>query len=134
MHMERKEWAEETAQKIIKKVAACAARSQHKIPYTAKDGVFDDQSKTNIYWWTNGFWGGMMWQMYHATKEELYEKIARENEEKLDAVFLNYETMDHDSGLPCNKGSGSKKQRASGSRKSGRPLQSGGKLFPGMER
>ena len=99
MHMERKEWAEETAQKIIKKVAACAARSQHKIPYTAKDGVFDDQSETNIYWWTNGFWGGMMWQMYHATKEELYEKIARENEEKLDAVFLNYEAMDHDSGF-----------------------------------
>ena len=32
--------------------------------YSSKDGVFDDYSpKEKVAWWTNGFWGGIMWQM-----------------------------------------------------------------------
>lgn len=96
--MERK-WVSEVYDKILAKEKKVAQRSRNKIPYTTKDGVFDDRGKTEICWWTNGFWGGMMWQLYHATGEELYKEIALENEEKLDANLMIARGMDHDSGF-----------------------------------
>lgn len=76
--MNEQRWAQETAEKIRHKMRIVAERNRHKIPYTTKDGVFDDCSGEKICWWTNGFWGGMMWQLYHATKDELYREIAVE--------------------------------------------------------
>ncbi|MGN0299409.1 MAG: glycoside hydrolase family 88 protein, partial [Lachnospiraceae bacterium] len=73
--------------------------NRHKIPYTAVNGVFDDQSIKNITWWTNGFWGGIMWQMYHATGDSLYREIAEETEQKMDGALMCAQGMDHDSGF-----------------------------------
>ena len=92
-------WVKEVYEKILTKEEQVAKRNAHKIPYTTKDGVFDDKSGKEICWWTNGFWGGMMWQLYHATGNELYREIAIENEEKLDANLMNRQGMDHDSGF-----------------------------------
>ncbi|MGN0432428.1 MAG: glycoside hydrolase family 88 protein [Lachnospiraceae bacterium] len=91
-------WAWEISEKIKKKMEVVAARNRYKVPYTTKDGVFDDLSD-NICWWTNGFWGGMMWQLYHATKNELYRENAERLETKLDENLMRYEGMDHDSGF-----------------------------------
>lgn len=96
--MSERDWAWETAEKIKKKESLVAKRNRHKIPYTAKNGVFDDRTD-DICWWTNGFWGGMMWQLYHATGDMLYREIAEENEEKLDANLMDCGGMDHDSGF-----------------------------------
>ena len=52
--MERK-WVSEVYDKILAKEKKVAQRSRNKIPYTTKDGVFDDRGKTEICWWTNGF-------------------------------------------------------------------------------
>ena len=93
------QWAAEAAEKIKKKMPAVVARSGHKIPYTTENGIFDDWTKKNINWWTNGFWGGILWQLYHATGMELYKEAAIENEEKLDANLLDPFGMDHDSGF-----------------------------------
>ncbi|MGN1147350.1 MAG: glycoside hydrolase family 88 protein, partial [Lachnospiraceae bacterium] len=68
-------------------------------PYTTVDGVFDDLTDKCINWWTNGFWGGEMWQLYHATKDSLYREIAEECERKLDTNFMQYGYMDHDNGF-----------------------------------
>lgn len=92
-------WAQEVAEKIKKKMLPVAARSCHKIPYTTENGVHDDQTQKNICWWTNGFWGGMMWQLYAATKENIYKENALETEQKLDACLMNHAGMDHDSGF-----------------------------------
>lgn len=92
-------WVNEVYDKIIEKERKVAQRNAHKIPYTTNNGVFDDRGKNEICWWTNGFWGGMMWQLYHATKEELFKQIAIENEEKLDANLMNHQGLDHDSGF-----------------------------------
>ena len=96
--MENLNWIQEADKKIKHKMRIVAERNMHKIPYTAHDGVFDDWSD-RIYWWTNGFWGGIMWQMYQATGDALYRKIAEENEEKLDDCFMHLGGMDHDSGF-----------------------------------
>lgn len=93
-------WAKEVAEKIKKKSLVVADRSRHKIPYTTENGLFNDCSEGGaICWWTNGFYGGMMWQLYHATGEELYKEIAMEIEEKLDRNLMTFWGMDHDSGF-----------------------------------
>lgn len=94
-----RQWAEEISEKIKSKMKVVAQRNAHKIPYTTEAGVFDDMTQKDIYWWTNGFWGGMMWQLYHATGEELYRRIAEENEQKLERNLMSYRGMDHDSGF-----------------------------------
>ena len=58
--MEQAFW-QDIADRILQKERAVAARNAGKIPYTAKDGVFDDMGKINICWWkTVNFLG--MWR------------------------------------------------------------------------
>lgn len=97
--MNEQTWAKEVSEKIKRKMKVVAQRNPHNIPYTTAEGRFDDKSGKDICWWTNGFWGGMMWQLYHATGDPLYRQIAEENEEKLDACLMNSQGMDHDSGF-----------------------------------
>ena len=98
--MEQLQWAQEVSEKICHKMRIVAERNKEKIPYTTVDGVFDDKSDDNtIGWWTNGFWGGMMWQLYNATKDELYKEIAVSNEKKLDYVLMHNKMLDHDNGF-----------------------------------
>ena len=97
--MEAPTWAKQTWKQISNKLYHVAERNQDKIPYTAKDGVFDDMTDLNPYWWTNGFWGGLMWQLYSATGEKLYKEAACKNEEKLVKNLMSYHGMDHDSGF-----------------------------------
>ena len=81
-------WAEEVYEKIRVKIKAECARVGSAIPYIAEDGVYrEDKAQTDICWWTNGFWGGIMWQMFSLTGEKLYEETAKKLEEKLDVVL-----------------------------------------------
>ena len=98
--MNQQEWAEQVSEKIRRKMRRVAQRNRDKIPYLTQEGMYaEDMGEKDIYWWTNGFWGGMMWQMYHATGEELYREIAENTEEKLEANLHAYRGMDHDSGF-----------------------------------
>ena len=45
-------WVKEVYEKILTKEEQVAKRNAHKIPYTTKDGVFDDKSGKEICWWT----------------------------------------------------------------------------------
>ncbi len=102
-----KKWVDSVVEKITKKLEVVSERSKDKIPALTRDGVHDDRSMENvdwniddgINWWTNGFWGGMMWLMYHETKEERYAEIARVSEEKLDRCFTQYYGLHHDVGF-----------------------------------
>lgn len=93
------EWLALVSEKIKAKERVVAARSRNKIPYTTDNGSFDDWTDRDICWWTNGFWGGMMWQLFHATGDTLYKEIAEEAEEKLDSNLMRSQGMDHDSGF-----------------------------------
>lgn len=74
-------------------------RNQDKIPYITRNGLYEDMAEKDIYWWTNGFWGGILWQMYNATGEEQYRDVAVKTEEKLEKNLHSYRGMDHDSGF-----------------------------------
>ena len=97
--MDNKAWAQGVAKKIQEKEIEVIKRSVNKVPYIAKTGVFDDLSETRLGWWTNGFWGGMMWQLYQATKEPIYKEVAENLEKKMDSVLMDSSVMSHDSGF-----------------------------------
>ena len=85
-------------EKIIRKMPAVAARNADKIPYTACGHIFDDRTE-DINWWTNGFWGGIMWQMYSVTGSDIYADIAEKVGDRLDRNLVDAQGMDHDSGF-----------------------------------
>ena len=91
-------WVQDILDRVAHKLERVSERSKDKIPYTTVHGVHDDKSG-EIGWWTNGFWGGMMWQMYALTENESYRKIAEDNERKLDACLMDYGKLDHDNGF-----------------------------------
>ncbi len=101
-----RDWINETWEKIDRKLSKVALRSRAKLPYTAVNGVHDDKSQDKITWWTNGFWGGMMWLMYAETKNEEYRITAENSEKILDGAFKRYEELHHDVGFMWHLTSG----------------------------
>lgn len=91
-------WASGIAEKIYEKLKMSVKRTAGKIPYLTVNGIFDDQSD-RISWWTNGFYGGLLWQLYHAYGDDIFCKAAVKIEDKLDRNLMDYSGMDHDSGF-----------------------------------
>lgn len=104
---DEQQWLNGLIAKITAKMAWVSEKSRHKIPYTTIDGTHDDRSASNpsgtladgINWWTNGFWGGMMWLMYHETGNEKYKDVAVISETKLDRCFEEFFGLHHDVGF-----------------------------------
>ncbi|WP_080834161.1 glycoside hydrolase family 88 protein [Cohnella massiliensis] len=93
-------WLDETWEKTKAKMSAEVERVGDRIPYIPVDGKYaEDKGETDIYWWTNGFWPGMLWQMYNATKEEKYKAAAEGVERRLDAALEGFEGLHHDVGF-----------------------------------
>lgn len=101
-------WADEVIEKIREKMDFVSEKNKNKIPYTTdKEGNYDDRSDitkvwsldNGLNWWTNGFWGGMMWLLYQDTKEEKYVSIARISERKMEKCFEDFFGLHHDVGF-----------------------------------
>ena len=91
--------AKEMQQRIIGKMNVVIERSKNIIPYTTKDGRYNNEAPERIGWWTNGFWGGILWQLYHVTKKEVYKEQAEWVEKEMDRALFDHRAMDHDSGF-----------------------------------
>lgn len=106
--MEETKWAREMAARITEKMRWVSEKNKEKIPYTTdENGDYDDRSDEKrswnaddgLSWWTNGFWGGMMWLLYLYTKEERYAEIARISEDKMTECFQTFLGLHHDVGF-----------------------------------
>ena len=93
-----KAWLEEVAAKLHTKMtyAVGKAREVDYIPYSTENGQW---KPIHIHWWTNGFWPATMWQMYLATKDELYRDEAIRAEKMLDVNLVDFEVLSHDVGF-----------------------------------
>lgn len=101
-----KAWVDSVVEKIKNKMEWVSEKSANKVPYSTINGEHDDRAinligrdDTGICWWTNGFWGGMMWLMYHETGKERYKEIANILEDKLDECLDNFYGLHHDVGF-----------------------------------
>lgn len=101
-------WADQVIEKIRQKLAWVSEKNRDKIPYTTgADGSYDnraDESKEwgiddGLNWWTNGFWGGILWLLYQDTGEERYAEIARISERRMERCFHDYYGLHHDVGF-----------------------------------
>ncbi|WP_168120547.1 glycoside hydrolase family 88 protein [Paenibacillus sp. HB172176] len=98
--MNENRWLNDIWSKLEVKMSAQCDRVGDRIPYIPVDGVYqEDKAETDMYWWTNGFWPGMLWHMYHATKEAKYKEAAEGVERKLDAALQGFEGLHHDVGF-----------------------------------
>lgn len=101
-------WAESMLQKVREKMEWVSAKNSTKIPYTTdENGSYDDRSDESserniddgLCWWTNGFWGGIMWLLYQDTKDQRYVDIARVSEKKMEKCFHTFYGLHHDVGF-----------------------------------
>jgi len=95
-----KEWSKKILEKLTTKILAECERNQNSIPYIPINGRYHDFKKSeSIYWWTNGFWAGLLWQMFNATQNSLFLKTAEALELRLDAALEGYEGLHQDVGF-----------------------------------
>lgn len=99
LSVQDKAWVDSLFEKLDKKLTRSAVNLKDIIPFIAKDGRYNDMAKEDITWWTNGFFGGMMWLMYNETKKEEYKIAAERQEELLDKAFEVYDGLHHDVGF-----------------------------------
>lgn len=95
-----KQWAEEKLLLATQKVKSELQRLGDAIPYIPYDGVYSDVvEERGLDWWTNGFWSGILWQLFHATKANEFKDAAIIQERKLDEALFNYNDIHHDVGF-----------------------------------
>ena len=94
-----REWIEATWEKTERKLRNVAVKSRNKLPYTTIDGVHDNKFETEPDWWTNGFWGGMMWLLYKETQNEEYKITAQRCEELMEEALADFPRLQHDVGF-----------------------------------
>ena len=97
---ENLQWVQESYEKLKNKMRAQCLRVGDNIPYIPRDGKYHDlDSPDKIFWWTNGFWSGILWQMFNATGEECYRKAAEGVEKRLDETLSEFTGLHHDVGF-----------------------------------
>lgn len=89
---------EQIYEEIIEKLKKVAPTVGSGFPHSVNDGKWDNMEE-DITFWTNGYWPGMMWQMYDITGENLFRNIAQECECKLDRAFEVFDGLNHDVGF-----------------------------------
>ena len=99
LNKQQKEYLSATYESMKQKFSAECDRMNGRIPYIPVNGVYPEFDDSIINWWTNGFWGGIMWQMYHAEGDNKYQKEAISLENRLEKAFDNFDLLDHDVGF-----------------------------------
>lgn len=93
---EQPQWVSEAWQKVNEKIDRTSKRIGANFPHASENGQY---VLAEPYWWTAGFWPGLLWLLYRDQKNEELKQIAEECEAKLDAVQQDYYCLDHDMGF-----------------------------------
>ena len=94
-----KQWIEGIWNKIELKLSKTAESIWDIMPYTTKLGRYVPSTNEGASWWTNGFYGGMMWLMYNATQKDIFKEAAKNQEKLLDEALKAYDGLHHDVGF-----------------------------------
>lgn len=93
-------WATERLKKAVQKIKIEGDRLQNKIPYIAYDGRYTDAKQDRgIDWWTNGFWGGIQWQLYALTGDIVFRDRGIQVERQLEEALYLFRDIHHDVGF-----------------------------------
>ena len=89
------------AEKIADKFRRSAklAAQEGILPYKSADGKWISSPYDGNSWWTGGFWPGLMWQLYYATKDDAFKDEALRAEKLLTDEFRTFRYLNHDVGF-----------------------------------
>jgi len=90
--------AAEAAARKFRRTAPLAAQAD-MIPYKSENGAWIPSPFDGNSWWTGGFWPGLMWQLYSATRDGFFMQEARRAEGLLTAEFRVFHALNHDVGF-----------------------------------
>ena len=92
---------EDAARKAAQKFRRTAQLAAEKgiLPYKSEAGAWLTSPFDGNSWWTGGFWPGLMWQLYSATKDDFFLSEARRAEALLTAEFRSFRYLNHDVGF-----------------------------------
>ncbi|WP_137606907.1 glycoside hydrolase family 88 protein [Lactiplantibacillus daoliensis] len=94
------DWVAQYLEQFIKKVARENDRLAGKTPYIPYDGFYSDVMIERGYdWWANGFWGGILWQLFNATDQDQFREAAIIQEKRLDRALYEFKDIHHDVGF-----------------------------------
>ncbi|MDR0568209.1 MAG: glycoside hydrolase family 88 protein [Spirochaetaceae bacterium] len=96
---ETRRWAQQVWANIEAKISAECGRIGSQVPYIARNGKYEDVMASDPFWWTNGFWAGILWLLHHDTGEEKYSVAARGVEDRLDECLTRFTGLHHDVGF-----------------------------------
>lgn len=96
---EKVSWATNVLEKIDSKIQIECSRLDGAIPYIPENGHYSDMGKEDLAWWTNGFWGGILWQLGTATNNSDFVFSAENLEKRFDENFEIFEGIHHDAGF-----------------------------------
>ncbi len=94
-------WLDMVYEKILAKMPQGVRRAAKMgvIPYQGRGNKWAGPPFEGNAWWTNGFWPAMMWQLYHATKDRIYEEEAHRVQRMLREELCYYTNLHHDVGF-----------------------------------
>lgn len=94
-------WIDAAFERAVEKFTRGAkkAAEQGIIPYIGVKGEYLPAPFDGNSWWTGGFWPGMMWQLYAATKNDLFKDEALRVEELLTKELMTFDLLNHDVGF-----------------------------------
>ncbi|MCL2416209.1 MAG: glycoside hydrolase family 88 protein [Defluviitaleaceae bacterium] len=90
---------ENILEKIINKTETTCQRIGNAIPYIPQNGRYPDLAERGLSWWCNGFFAGMLWQLYNANKNPIFREKAEGIENRLDEAFHDFVGLHHDVGF-----------------------------------
>ena len=95
------DWAEKTYAKLAEKYKASAALAarQDIIPYAGGGETWQGSPYEGDAWWTGGFWPGLMWQLYAATRQDIFRTEALRVEQRLVQELCYFKRLYHDVGF-----------------------------------
>lgn len=89
-------WVNEAWEQTVTKVSRTSQRIGANFPHASVNGSYVLEP---AYWWTAGFWPGLLWLLYRETGSEQFKTIAEQCEQQLDQVVMDYYKLDHDIGF-----------------------------------
>lgn len=99
------DWVQEAWDQTKAKVKRISHRIGDAFPHASVNGEYQLEKP---FWWTAGFWPGILWHVYRDTKDNDLKNIAESCERQLDALLLDTEKIDHDIGFMWTLTSGAR--------------------------
>ncbi|ERL64080.1 hypothetical protein L248_1613 [Schleiferilactobacillus shenzhenensis LY-73] len=91
-------WAVSAWDQALAKYRVMVPRIGTKIPYIPENGRYTDKGEDE-YWWTNGFYAGVLWELYAATQDKLFSNAAQQQAVRLDEPLHGFVGLHHDVGF-----------------------------------